>query len=143
MQWAAKSFKQRSVSEASVNARQQCSGKRSGFTLTEVLIAGAIGAIALTVVGRALVTGRRSVSMAERHAQALHAARATMEEITRASFFDGSLSEGRHAVAGGHYDVSVVDDYTKDIVVRIVWEGMSGSTNWVTLTTSISSALHN
>lgn len=118
------------------------SSSRSGVTLAEVLIAGAIMALALVAVGRAVSTGRRSVTMAQRQAQALHAARAALEDLMDLSFHDAALAAGRHTISNGHYDVTVVDAYTKDIVVRMSWRGPHNSTNWVELTTSMSSSTH-
>lgn len=115
---------------------------RAGVTLPEVLIAGAILALALVAAGAAIAVGRRSVTMAQRQVQALHAARATLEDLMSLNFHDVSLTQGRHAISNGHYDVILTNAFTKDIVVRMSWRGPHNSTNWVELTTSMSSAAH-
>lgn len=122
--------------------KNQRRGRDSGFTLTEVIIAGAIAVVSLVVVGSALSTGQRSASMAARQVQAMHKARSVLENVTRLSFHDGALSVGRHTVTSGHYDVTQVDERTKDVVVRILWVGPNNATNWVALTTSVSASLH-
>lgn len=118
------------------------SSARAGVTLAEVLIALAVVATALVAVGRAVSTARRSVTMAQRQAEALHAARAALEDLMDLSFHDAALASGRHTISNGHYDVTVVDAFTKDIVVRMSWRGPHNSTNWVELTTSMSSSTH-
>ena len=115
---------------------------RSGFTMVEVLVAGIIAALVLGLVGRVLIMGSRSATMARRQMAALHAARAVMEAAVRDHFDSPALSLGRHAVPGGHYDVTSADSRTKDITVRMSWIGINNRTNWVELTTSVSSALH-
>ncbi len=105
-------------------------------------MAGLLAAIAIGVVAQTMIMGRRSAMLAQRQMAALHAARATLEDLGRLDFNHARLAVGRHAVSGGHYDVSLADPRTKDIVARMMWTGIGGRTNWVELTTSLSSALH-
>jgi Tfp pilus assembly protein PilV len=114
----------------------------AGFTLVEVLIAGLLAVLAVGVVTQTIIMGRRSAWLAQRQLEALHAARATLEDIGRLDFNHAALSAGRHVVPGGFYDVSLADQRTKDITVRTSWLGTAGRTNWVALTTSMSAALH-
>ena len=120
----------------------QGSSAVAGFTLTEALIAGTIAAIALTGVGRAMIMGQRSATMARRQLEAVHNARAAMESITQSDFHGSALSLGRKTLTNGFYDVTSVDTRTKNVELRVRWLSPRGATNWVTLTTSVSSAVH-
>lgn len=117
----------------------------AAFTVVEVVIALILAAMAIGAVVGAMAMGRRTATMAKRQLAALHEARATLEDLGRLDFHHAQLQPGRYSIPGGYYEVTLADsptNQTKNIVVGIRWIGTTGATNWVTLTTSMSAALH-
>jgi len=86
--------------------------------------------------------GQRSATMARRQLEALHNARSALEQVTASDFNGAALTLGRKTLTNGFYDVTVVDARTKNVELRVRWLSLRGATNWVVLTTSVSSALH-
>lgn len=115
---------------------------RAGFTLGEVLLAAAIVASALVGLGVAFRLSQRSAAVARRQLAAVHAARGALEQLASSDFHGAPLTVGRHMLSNGYYDVTSVDSRTKNVEVRVPWISPRGTTNWVVLTTSVSSAVH-
>ena len=119
--------------------------KNSGFTLIEAMIACAILAICLAAMGRVMITATRTGAMAERQMEAMHTARAALEELATLSFGAPALAVGTHTLVtgDGFYHVESVDPFTKNIVMHVFWNDPFGSpTNTVSLTTSFSRTIH-
>lgn len=113
-----------------------------GFTLPEVLLAAAIVAGALAGLGAAFMLSQRSAAVARRQVAAVHEARGALEQLASSDFYGAPLTVGRHMLSNGYYDVTSVDSRTKNVEVRVRWLSPRGTTNWVVLTTSVSSAVH-
>ncbi len=119
---------------------------RSVFTLLEVMIAFALFAIGITSVVAMSVQASRIGQSARNRMEALHVARAELEEIKRARFDDPILEVGNHAVVRGGFSGQVlVSDrdpgFTKEVVVRLQYPSFHHAAH-VELEGVISRALH-
>ncbi len=123
-------------------ARARPASVADGFTLPELLIASVISVVALGAVALSLAINQRSAVMARRQMQAMHEARARMEELTSQQF--DLLPPAQVQRDGWRYTVVVVEpNRTKDITVEVDWiVPWSGRQRTVTLTTSMSRSLH-
>lgn len=127
-------------------------GSRQGVTLVEVVVAMFILGITLGAGVQALISYRRVAESANRQIEAVHAARAELEALTRKNFYDSDLDVGTHSLSEGKsYTVSRIppsDSFSKLklISVSIPWvggvPGQTGAAPRETLSTVISEALH-
>jgi type II secretory pathway pseudopilin PulG len=127
------------------DAVRQRRGRSAGFTLIEAMVASALLIVGLTAMAHTMITANKTAAMAERQLDAMHTARAALEELGTFSFDSSALAAGTHTLAGniGVYTVSSVDSLTKDIVMSVFWnDPVRAGSNVVTLTTSFSRTLH-
>jgi prepilin-type N-terminal cleavage/methylation domain-containing protein len=122
-----------------------------GMTLVEVLVAVLVLGLTLGVGIRAIGGNRRVEASTRQQAEALHAARAAMEQLNQLSFHHASLAVGTHALPdGGSYAVSLVPPGNplsglKQVVVQMPWPGGApgaATQPSVSLTSVVSEALH-
>lgn len=125
-------------------------GKKSecAFTLVEVVIATALMILALTAFVDAFVMAKKSAVISENRMEAVHNARAQMEQLLAYHYIDSALSVGAHTtdMASIRYGVALDANslYTvKNIVVTSKWVNPGANiTSVYVLTGSMSSELH-
>ncbi|NLG35707.1 MAG: hypothetical protein GX548_10180 [Lentisphaerae bacterium] len=117
----------------------------------EVLVAVLVLGLTLGAGLRAIGGNRRVEASARRQTQALHGARAVMEQLNQLSFHHADLSIGTHALPdGGSYVVSFIPPGSllsglKQVNVRMPWPGGAAGAATppdVTLTSVVAEALH-
>ncbi len=120
---------------------------KAGFTLIEAMVACAILVVCLTAMGRTMVTAMRSGAIAERELEAMHTARAALEELVAGGYT--AIPLGTHNLANNLGSYTVTQELSspqaslKRIVMRVNWNPPTGGTNHVfELTTFVSSPLH-
>ena len=74
---------------------------RRGFSLVEVLVATSLFAITMTAVVTTMLTASRLGQSARNRLEALHHARASMEQLYGSSFSDPDLAEGTYVLSRG------------------------------------------
>ena len=77
--------------------------KQAGFTLLEVMVAFALFMIGMTSVVFMMVQAARMGESARNRLEAMHQARAQMENLLRLNFESPALTPGTHAVVSGDY----------------------------------------
>ena len=123
---------------------------RSGFTLVEVVVAGAIFLLVASAVLGAFSYARRTASLTEDRLACLHIAREALETLKSEGYLSTELSIGRHnrlpghPPARGYYDVvqDSVWGQAKRITVVVNWVEPTGMRQSLSLSTVHSRALH-
>lgn len=123
---------------------------RAGFTLVEVVVAGAVFLLVTSAVIGAFSYARRTASLTENRLACLHIARESLESLHREVYSSAALSLGRHnrlpgqPAARGYYDVAQDDAFgrAKRITVVVNWVEPTGMSQSLSLTTVHSFALH-
>ena len=121
----------------------------AGFTLVEVVVAGAVFLLAASAVLSSFSYARRTASLTENRLACLHIAREALEKLKNESYFSAALSAGRHRLPGhpsarGFYDVAQDNAYgdAKRITVVVNWVEPTGMQQSLYLNTIHSRALH-
>jgi prepilin-type N-terminal cleavage/methylation domain-containing protein len=93
---------------------------RGGFTLVEVMVATFLFALVMTAVITTMMTAGRMGQSARNRLDALHHARASMEELYGSSFTDSDLQAGTHTLSrGGLTGGYTVTDLTPGPMKRV------------------------
>ena len=126
---------------------QSAKGCCGGFTLIEAMISCAILVICLAGVGGTMITAMRSGAIAERELEAMHTARAALEELVAGGY--ASIPLGTHSLTNdiGSYTVTELTSSPqasiKKIVMRVNWQHPAhNDERTFELTTYASSPLH-
>lgn len=119
---------------------------KSGFTLLEVMVAFALFMLGMTSVVMMSLQAARMGQSARNRVEALHQARAQMEELMRMNYFDPFLVPGTKPVTMGKHSGSVeVSDRSggtsKNLVVEMEYRSFRNVAT-VELEGVISRALH-
>lgn len=119
---------------------------RSGFSLIEVMVATMVFAVVMTSVLSTMIMAQRVGQLARSRLEALHVARAQMEELYSGSYFASALSLGDHTFVwedfdGGYTVTEVVANELKRIELYVEFPFFERTAR-VELEGRISRALH-
>lgn len=115
---------------------------KSGLTLVEVMVACTILGFALCGFFTSFVMQQKAVEFANEKRQAMHSARAVMEDLMASKYSASDLTVGTHNCTNGFYVVTESNSM-KEISLTMQWKNPGQKmTQTVTLVTSISYAAH-
>lgn len=126
-----------------------CRGQKTGFTVTEVLVAMLLAVLAVSSAYKLLTHSRNTLRSSANRLEALNTARAGLEYLRTLKFNDSKLDIASHTITRNgdtfDYEVALYDSNAniKQITVKADWvSAASGSTKQLELVTLISSPLH-
>lgn len=121
-------------------------GSKAGLTLVEVMVACTMLGLTLCGFFTSFVMQQKAVEFANEKRQALHDARAIIEDLMAANYANADLTVGTHNFTNGIYKgfyVVTESNSMKEIALTTQWKNPGQTmTQSVTLVTSISYAAH-
>ncbi len=123
----------------------QRKNNRSGFTITEVVVASALLAIVFSALLAALSTAIRNQARIENRLKNLHYARETLDQFSRMSYSATAFAVGTKQLPGNRGYCVITEDGSGDnktVTVVVTWKEVWGQTNSLSVSTSFCRSLH-